>query len=262
MHEDSSLELGHLRGRILSVASAGDTALALSAVPGNDVTAVDLNAAQIRYVWDRLAGGGRRAGLADRAMAVGRALSGWRPGAARRFLDLDDPSVQAAAWHAAWDTPRFAAFLAVAFAPFGGRLGLPRRFDLAVRGRLADGFARHPNASNPQARLLLLGVDRRAAAGGARPLDLHVADVATFLERGPASSWDGFALSNVADAAGPAYARRLVAAVTRAAAPGATVVLRSFAEPRTDAEAEWARRDRTHIWGRVLVGPAEALADW
>jgi hypothetical protein len=41
--------------------------------------------------------------------------------------------------------------------------------------------------------------------------------------------------------------------VRRAAAPGAVVVLRSFANPRDAEEDAQAGRDRAMLWGRVSV---------
>jgi hypothetical protein len=55
------------------------------------------------------------------------------------------------------------------------------------------------------------------------------------------------------DAAPPAFRERLLAAVRRAAAPGAVLVLRSFWEPDDPAAAEWAARDRSLLWGGIEV---------
>jgi Protein of unknown function (DUF3419) len=264
MHEDAAIELAHLHGRIVCVASAGDTALALASDAANDVTAIDVNPAQVRYLEERLAGGPVRRGAVDRAMAVGRRLSGWDPVTAERFADLDDVTAQAAAWREHFDTPRFRLAVACIVGPLGLLVGSRRRIDAALRRRLSRGWATQPNRQNPYARLLLLG-PRQAAAETARPaapLHVHVADAAGYLEALEPGSVDGFALSNIVDAAGAAYTDRLVRAVRRAAAPGATAVLRSFGEPRTTEEDGWARRDRSHIWGRIHVGPADALGAW
>jgi hypothetical protein len=39
------------------------------------------------------------------------------------------------------------------------------------------------------------------------------------------------------------------------------MVVRSFAEPRTAGEAAWAARDRSHLWGRIVVGPVRGERD-
>ncbi len=59
-----------------------------------------------------------------------------------------------------------------------------------------------------------------------------------------------------------AYGRQLAAAVRRAAAPGATVVMRGLGGARTHAEELLARQDRSHIWGRIAVGGADVIEDW
>ncbi len=93
-------------------------------------------------------------------------------------------------------------------------------------------FARHSNRGNPYARALLLGelVDAPIPPEAQRIRLVH-ADAATFLEQEPAGCFDGFSLSNILDGASDDYRRRLLAAVHRAAAPGAVAVIRSVAEP-------------------------------
>jgi hypothetical protein len=51
----------------------------------------------------------------------------------------------------------------------------------------------------------------------------------------------------------------LFAAVRRAAAPDATVVLRSFAEPTHASPYDAAAHDRSILWGVVDVRPVDAL---
>src|SRR4051794_19510307 len=119
MHEDPGIERGALHGRIVCVASAGDVAFDLASDPANRVTAIDVNAAQVRYAMRRLAGGPVRDGTADRLMALGRRLVGWREEQLRSFLALADPDEQAAAWATWLDTPRFRGVLGLVLRPLG-----------------------------------------------------------------------------------------------------------------------------------------------
>ena len=135
----------------------------------------------------------------------------------------------------------------------------PERFDRSILRRLERTWASHPNRENPYAWHLLLGAapdptaadekNEKAVSG----IEFACADAAEYLENGPPGRFDGFTLSNVLDAAPEAYRERLLAAVRHAAAPGAVLVLRSFAEPRNDQEAQWAARDRSPLWGAIEV---------
>jgi hypothetical protein len=268
MHEDASVELETLGGRIVCVASAGDTAIALAAAdPANRVTAIDLNPAQIHYIRARLAGHPSRPGWVDRAMGLGRELAGWSRTDARAFVELADLDVQARVWQSTFDTPRFRSVLAIGVGPLGLLVAGPSirrvlpRMDRIVGDRLRRGFARTPNRTNPYAPLLMLGVDLVSTERPATDIDLRVGDVAEYLEAAPPRSIDGFSLSNIADATSPGYRTRLFRAIARTAAPGALVILRSFAEPLRAEERGWAARDRSHIWGRIHVGSAESLVD-
>jgi hypothetical protein len=87
------------------------------------------------------------------------------------------------------------------------------------------------------------------------------ADAAAFLEGESAGSFDGFALSNILDGASESYARRLLAAVRRAAAQNAVVILRSFREPIAALATDHAAADRSMLWGIVDVRPVAALRD-
>jgi hypothetical protein len=57
-------------------------------------------------------------------------------------------------------------------------------------------------------------------------------EAAAYLESVPPRSFDGFALSNILDGVDAAGEARLLAAVERAARPGAVAVLRSFGTRR------------------------------
>lgn len=271
MHEDASIELAAFRpgGRVFCIASAGCTALALST--RHDVVAADLNPVQIAYASRRLAGGRLRMGDADRLVALARALvplAGWSRSRVRDFLLLSDPGEQLSYWKSRLDTRRFRraldallsrGLLRTFYAP-ALLSALPHRFGSVLRARLERGFGRHSNRENPYVRAMFTGetIALPSAPDPAR-VRFTVGDAADVLEREAPASVDGFALSNVLDGASDAYGRRLFAAVRRAAAPGAVVVLRSFAEP--DAPAAWNRaaEDRSMLWGIVDVRPVETL---
>lgn len=259
-HEDWAIETEVLpeTGTLFCIAAAGDTAFALGA-RGAAVTAVDVNPAQVEYVRARIDGAPTRDGAAERMLSILLSLAplaGWTRHALRRFCDLGAIEEQARFWSERLDTIRFRAVLAVLLSPPALRRArppdlvraLPPRFDLAIRRRLARGFARHPNRTNPFARALLLGETAQPAPV---PVELVQADAVDFLERVEPATFHGFALSNVLDGASPGYAERLLAAVRRAGVPEAPCVLRSFAEPSDGDEAEWAARDRSLIWGSV-----------
>ncbi len=272
MYEDSSIELRAFRpgGRVVCIASAGCTALRLS--QSREVVAVDTNSVQMAYAAGRLSGGGVSRGAAERRMAFARAfapLAGWRRSSVREFLDLGDLSEQVAFWRRHLDTRRFRA--AMDFALSRRILGLvysrpllaalPPGFGRVMRRRMERGFARHANRCNPYARGLLLGElpERTGPSPDATRVRFVHADVAAFLESEPGGAYDGFSLSNVLDTASDAYRRRLSAAVRRAAAPGAVVVLRSFAEPADESTENLAAEDRAMLWGIVEVKPAAEL---
>ena len=261
-HEDWSVEAEVLpaHGRIFCVAGAGDTVFALAA-RGASVTAVDVNPAQVDYVRARIAGARPEEGVVERRLSRLRRLgplAGWRREELRRFCDLDDLQEQSSCWRERLDNPRFRAALAILLSSLALRRlypprlvrGLPTRFDLVIRRRFARGFARHPNRSNPFARDLFLG---EAAQPGPADVEVVHDDAVSFLERVDPGSFDGFSLSNVLDGAPPGYRERLLAAVGRAGIAGAPYVLRSFGEPSDVAEAEWAARDRSLVWGRIRI---------
>lgn len=272
MHEDAEVEAAVFPagGRVFCIASAGCTALRLAG-RGDRVVAVDVNPAQVRYVATRARGFPAAEGAADRLLALGRrALEriGGGESSLRAFLSLDDPEEQARWWRGRIDRAPFRALLALVLNPLVLRLAyaapfvraLPRGFARILRGRLATGFARHPNRTNPYAWRLLLGQDPQDGAP-ARPapgaLELCSAEAADWLERCDPGAFDGFSLSNILDGAGDDHRRRILAAVRRAAAPGAVLVVRTFAEPEDVASRDWALRDRSLIWGAVRVERAD-----
>jgi uncharacterized membrane protein YphA (DoxX/SURF4 family) len=268
MHEDWRIEAAVFPpgGRIFCIASSGCTALALAA-RGHRVTAVDVNPIQIEYVRARLAGAPARDGVAEHWMARLRKalpLLGLRERDLRAFLQLADPAEQTRVWRERLSTRRFRAALRCALHPAILRLThgaqfvrtLPPRFDRIIRGRLERAWAMHPNRDNPYAWRLLLGEDPPATESEPTilaPVELVCADAAEYLETCPPASFDGFSLSNMLDAAPPAFRERLLAAVRRAGAPGAVLVLRSFWEPADPAAADWAARDRSLLWGGIEV---------
>lgn len=269
MYEDAEIELSAFRpgGRIFSIASAGCTAMKLS--PLHEVVAVDINPRQLAYAERRLAGAPALRGTAERVMGFGRAfapLVGWRRGRVRAFLELDDPAEQLEFWRRHLDTRRFrAAFDTLLSATVLGAVYaspflrfLPRNLGEVMRGRMERCFGLHPNRTNPYARALLLGELSRDPPPPAGRIQLIHADAAGFLERQPAASFDGFTLSNILDGADDAYRRRLFAAVERAAAPGAIMVLRSFADPPQPLPTNRAALDRAMLWGTVDVRPCTA----
>lgn len=272
MYEDPSIELSLFEpgGRDFCIASAGDTAMALCT--RHDVVAVDLNPVQLTYCEGRLKGAPRVKGTAEKVMSLGRTfflIAGWWPSTVREFLELDDPTVQAAFWKQHLDTWRFRAGLDALMsvtalkAVYASRfLGfLPRRFGAVMRARMERCFGLHPNKTNPWARALLLGeLAQEPIPAEVSRITLAHGDAASFLEAQAPGSFVGFTLSNILDGAEETYRQRLFAAVARAAAPGAKVVLRSFGEPAADVRDNRAADDRSMLWGVVDVRPAEASA--
>jgi S-adenosylmethionine:diacylglycerol 3-amino-3-carboxypropyl transferase len=272
MYEDAAIELRVFQpgGRIFCIASAGCTAMKLAA--HHTVVAVDINLVQVAYVQERLARPAQvKRGSAERILGFARTLgplAGWDRRRVRPFLELDDPEEQILYWRRHLDTWRFrAAFsfllsrLCLGWVYSAGFLGgLPPNFGTVLRTRMERCFALHPNCTNPYAYALFLGQMRsRPGAPEVRKIQLHHADAADFLERQPAGSFTGFSLSNILDGTNAAYARRLLAAVQHAAAPGAMVVLRSFREPQCATETNHAAEDRAMFWGVVDVRQASAL---
>lgn len=271
MYEDIEIERGAFarRGRVFCIASAGCTALQLARE--HEVVAVDINPVQLDYARRRIGGAPAVRGTAERVMGLGRALAplvGWSSARVRELLDLADPTEQVAFWRRHLDTRRFrttfdgllslGALRRVYATPF--LAFLPPHLGAVMRARMERGFAHHPNRDNPYARALLCGELAEATTSDARSIQLVCADAADFLERAPAASFTGFTLSNILDGTDANYRRRLFAAVKRAAAPDAVVVLRSFGEPAAMDPDNRAASDRAMIWGVVHVRSAAALA--
>ena len=270
MYEDAAIEMSAFRrgGRILCISSAGCTAMKLAG--SHEVVALDINPVQLAYAESRLAGERCKQGVAERMMSAERALAplvGWWPARLRTFLDLDSPSDQIEYWHQHLNTRRFrAAFdgllsitmlralYASSFLNF-----LPRRLGAVMRGRMERCFSRHPNRTNPYARALFLGDLPTEPPRETRAVEFIQSDAASYLERVRAGSFDGFSLSNILDGADESYRQRVMNGLRRAAAPGATVVLRSFREATAPIPSNRAAEDRSMLWGIVDVRPVSTL---
>jgi S-adenosylmethionine:diacylglycerol 3-amino-3-carboxypropyl transferase len=272
MHEDVEVERSvFVRGsRVFCIASAGSTAMALSAE--HEVVAVDINPVQIAYVERRLAGGPVERGSAERVLAFARRfapLAGWKKERLHEFLALEQPDEQIAYWRTHLDNPLLRAgfdllFSATTLRVFYARSlieSLPANFGAVMRQRMERCFGRHSNRRNPYARMLLLGEPiPDSSTMCANRIRLATADAADFLECQAAGSFNGFSLSNILDGANAAYAERLFRAVRHAAAPDARVVLRSFREPGPDLSDNRAADDRSMLWGTVGVWTAADLS--
>jgi len=271
MYEDPTIELEAFRpeSRVLCIASAGCTAMALS--PHHEVVAVDINPVQLAYAERRFDGDPGFRGRAERVMDFMRffgPLAGWWPSRVRAFLELSDPVEQMKYWERELNTWRFRTAVDGLFSVSALRSVyaprfldfLPKRLGAVMRGRMERCFSRHPNVSNPYARSLLLG---ELSAGPpppqAKDVQLVHADAAEFLENEPPGSFDGFTLSNILDGVDDAYRQRMFTAVKRAAAPHAVTVIRSFGEAQAHSPANRAAEDRAMLWGTVLVRPADVL---
>lgn len=269
MYEDTAIERAAFRpaGRVFCIASAGCTALALSR--DHEVVACDINPMQLRYAERRIRGAPVEVGTAEKVMGFGRTLmplAGWSAEVVGELLGMTDPVAQTAFWAEHLDTWRFrtgfdllmsmAALRAVYAADYLDFL--PKHFGRVMRGRMARCFARHANATNPYARLLLLGSEEASKAGDppsgvADHITLVLSDAASYLESCAAGSFDGFTLSNILDGAKPEYRERLARAVRHAAADAAVVVLRSFGDPPDALQGNKAADDRAMLWGIVDV---------
>jgi S-adenosylmethionine:diacylglycerol 3-amino-3-carboxypropyl transferase len=264
-YEDARIEMKAIppRCRVFCIAGAGVTAQVLAAA-GHCVTAVDINMAQVEYARARSVGEPARDGIAERVLEFGRHLTtacGWTRQKLDAFLNLSSCREQTEFWDRELDTPLWRVMVDTLLAPRLLRLcyrgpfvaSLPRDFGPRVRERLRRGWASHRNCSNPFAALLLQARPLPLTKSFEMPIRFVCADAAEFLEHCPPGSFDAFALSNISDGVSTQYRSRLNAAVEHAAAPGAVVITRSFAEPARGDDVNWAARDRSHLWGVVRV---------
>jgi hypothetical protein len=270
MHEDAEIEREAFqgKGRIFSIASAGDTAMRLS--QHHEVVACDINPAQLAYAERRARGCPPETGDAERMMQALRIFMptiGWRKEITTAFLTQSDPIAQTAFWREHLDTRRFrAAFDAFMSRPILRTIYapqflsfLPANFGAMMRRRLERGFALHANSFNPYIHALLLGNPPDELQPRAAHIKFILGDAASVLESCAPASFAGFTLSNILDGAPPSYRQRLAQAVHRAATHDAAVVSRSFAEPPTPAATNHAGRDRSMLWGVVDIGPAHSF---
>ena len=268
MHEDSEVEGRAFEGggRVFCIASAGDTARRLAGQC--EVVACDLNPVQLQYAQARCNGAMPRRGDAERAVEMARQMApvvGWKRGLVDEFLEMTDVEDQATFWRVHLDTAIFRGSFGLLLSRPAMRLiyakkfleCLPPHFGEVMRARLARGFARHVNATNPYARALLRGEMMDAASAGSAQIRFVLGDAASYLESCAAGSFDGFALSNILDGASVPYRRRLVRAVRQAASGKAKVVIRSFGEPGAGMTTNHAEEDRSLVWGVVDVRPAK-----
>lgn len=272
VYEDPAIEKAAFAGlgRVFCIASAGNTALSLAAE--HEVVACDINPVQLSYAEARAHGAKPQRGDAERAMYAMlklAPLAGWTAETLRHFLALDDTEAQIEFWCKRMDTARFRLGCRLLFSRallrkvYSKALldSLPASFGSILRHRLERGFARHPNASNPYARMLLLGEMIDLPYEYPKRISFVHNDAASYLESCPAASFEALSLSNIMDGATPEYCRRLVRAVQHAAIERAPVVWRSFGEPRSSLNVNLAKEDRSMLWGVVRVTTVEALGE-
>ena len=193
---------------------------------------------------------------------------GWRRPTLEAFLELEDPAEQIAFWNRHLNTVGFRLATDLLFSLAWLRLVyaapflqiLPPRFGQVMRARLERCWKTHPNRTNAYAQALLLGQPHEPPSLPARhPIRLVCADAASFLESCPPASFDAFTLSNILDGAPDSYRDRLLTAVRRTGSPESLVIVRSFAEPRSDSSTNLAARDRSMLWGVVDVRRVHSL---
>ena len=109
------------------IASAGCSALGLASL-GHDVTAVDINPAQVALVRARLTGAHAPAGSVDWMLARARRLGsavGWTETTLRALLSMKDTNEQQSFWRARMDTRRLRVALSALLSPLTLRLLYP-----------------------------------------------------------------------------------------------------------------------------------------
>jgi S-adenosylmethionine:diacylglycerol 3-amino-3-carboxypropyl transferase len=265
MWEDAAIEcqLFAEAKSVFAIASAGCTSLVL-ARQGCQVLACDINPCQSNYVQRRAACGPMATGLADRLLMAFRFAAscvGITSSIRNEFASLCDPVEQAIYWRSYFDLPRVRLLWRWLLSPRLLRStykpkfiqSLPDDFADVLWKRLERGFATHPNRDNPFAAQLLLGRNHRREGAPCCNIETTCSDACDYLETCPPESFGALTLSNILDGATAEYAQRITKAVRRAAVPDGIAVLRSFSKPRTRAEAEWAARERSFLWGRVVV---------
>ena len=213
MFEDWSVELAAFRNqrRVACIASGGCTAITL-ANHGHEVTAIDINAAQIDHVRARLAGNKESDSDSERVLRVRRMLLRCL-GVSRRTihdsLSCSEADRQLELWNRIWSR-RTAHAARIAFHPAVLRMvyatrfvrALPKRFDQVLARRLRRGLAVHPNRDNPFVWQMFDGT--RPAhldpmISPAATIALMHADIVEFLNRKQPASFDAFSLSNILD---------------------------------------------------------------
>ena len=212
---------------------------------------------QARAFWDvnsdSLCNGLNGCGLVDGVLSHASRGLRWLIGrrAVRALLHAQSVAQQREAWHARANRRRFGALFALALHPlvlraFYGqalRAGLPLDLGKRVQNNVERALLDLPIRSNPYIVSLLHGRLARDldnwplalrpdsfAPIGARldNLTLSCADATEWLDAQAEASIDFFGLSNVVEAIEAASARRLLRAVSRAAAPGALVCVRTI----------------------------------
>lgn len=271
MYEDAEVERRAFPpgSRAFCIASAGCTAIALAAE--HEVTAVDINRAQLEYARQRARGMTAKRGRAEHAMQFGRTLmsvAGWRRPLLESFLRIGDCPTQLEFWHRELNNPMFRMLFDRLVSTGAGMVRMlapnrailpPRQFGPIMRRRLEHALAMHANKSNPYAPRQFLGELPRPLHGPVPSIAWEHADAVEFLERSPTGRFTAFSLSNIADGVTPEYFHRLLAAVRHAGTKNAVMVLRTFGEP-TDAQgAANAAQDRAMIWGSLYVGDSRSV---
>ncbi len=271
MYEDATVEKRAFPpgSRVFCIASAGCTAIALAAE--HEVTAVDINPAQLEYARQRAQGMPARQGMAEHAMQFGRTLmsvAGWRRPMLERFLQITDCPTQLNFWHRELNRPMFrmlfdraistSAAMVRALAPNHAILP-PRRFGPIMRMRLERALATHANKTNPYARRQFLGDLPPPLTRPAPPITWQHADAIGFLEQSPSGRFTAFSLSNIADGVTPEYFQQLLRAVRHAGTKDAMTVLRTFGEPTNATAAQAAAQDRAMIWGSLYIGDSGSV---